>query len=57
MLSCTICLYFCAFFAPLYAVQKQKRTAVKGYGRPLRAFSLSGFLHHIRTNQKLSRIY
>ena len=36
---------------------KTKRAAVKGYGCPLRAFSLSGFLHHIRTNQKLSRIY
>ena len=35
---------------------KTKRAAVKGYGYPLRAFSLSGFLHHIRTNQKLSRI-
>lgn len=28
------------------------RAAVKGYGRPLRGFSFSRFLHHIRPNQK-----
>ena len=56
MLSCAICLYFCAFFAPLYALQKQKRTAVKGYGRPLRIFSSSEFLHH-KTHHEFLRIY
>lgn len=32
--------------ANVYPLPTKKRAAVKGNGRPPRAFSLSGFLHH-----------
>ena len=37
-------------------VLQKKRAAVKGYGRPLRIFSSSEFLHH-KTHHELLRIY
>ena len=37
-------------------VLQKKRAAVKGYGRPLRIFSFSEFLHH-KTHHELLRIY
>ena len=37
-------------------LQKKRRAAVKGYGRPLRIFFSSEFLHH-KTHHEFLRIY